>query len=171
MRSQYQLTTSSGQEIEIYLASPHQFFLAHQQQLLPNWNTPATYLILFLQRSSISLKELNLNVTQEKDRLRENFIRCGCELIFSLQDQGYQSDLFDPRTGHPLLSQPGKLTIDDNAVARALLNFSVTSYKECSLLTHPIWNHGVYPATIATTAPQNLLTSLIQNYPRLSGNK
>jgi len=165
MRSQYQLVTLADQGIEIYLAPPHQFFVEQQQQLIPNWNFPATCLILFLQRSSISLKKLNLNVAQEKDRLRANFFRFGCELIFNLQDQGYQSDLFDPRTGYPLLSQPGQLTIDDNAVVKALLNYSVTSYNDCSLLTHPTWNHCVYPATIATTAPNELLESLIENYP------
>ena len=171
MRSQYQLTTLSGQEIEIYLAPPHQFFLEQQQELIPDLVTSATFLILFLQRSSISLREFNCNVTKEKDRLRANFIRFGYELIFSLRDRSYQSDLFDPRTGYPLLSQPGKLTIDDNAVVKALLNFSVTNYQGCSLLSHPIWNHDVYPATIATSAPHKLLTSLIENHPRLPGNK
>ena len=167
MRSQYKLATPSDQKIEIYWASPHPFFVEQQQQLIPNWDNPATYLILFLQQSSISLKEMNLNVTQEKDRLRANFIRFGCELIFTLQDNGYQSDLFDPRTGYPLLSQPGQLTIDDNAVVKALLNYSVTSYNDCSLLTHPTWNHCVYPSTIATIAPNELLESLIENYPNI----
>lgn len=163
MRSQYQQAKFSNQNIEVYLAPPHRFFLEQQEQFIPHWNFPVTFLILFLQKSSISLKEFNPNVTQEKARLRSNFIRFGCELIFTLKDKGYQSDLFDPRTGYPLFSQPGKLTIDDNAVVKALLNYPVTSYKDCSLLAHPIWNHCIYPSTIATTAPNDLLEFLIKN--------
>ena len=69
MRSQYQLETLSDQKIEVYLAPPHQFFGEQQDQLIPNWKFPVTCLILFLQQSSISLKEINPQVTQEKDRL------------------------------------------------------------------------------------------------------
>jgi hypothetical protein len=144
--------TSSGKEVDLCVVSPHQFAIANQQQLLPGWQTPLGYLILVLQQSSISLKDLTWEVTAEKNRLRAAFIRFGCNLIFDLQDQGYSSDLFDPRTGYPLLATQN-LTWDDNAAVNALLKYSLVNYQQCSLITHPIWGHHVYPATIATTAP------------------
>ena len=157
MRSQYNTKASSDGEIEIYFDSPHQFFVDRQQQFLTSWNISATYLVIFLQRSSISFEQSDIEVIREKDKLRARFIRLGCGLIFDLLDRGYQSDLFDPRTGYPLLSQPGELTLDDNAVVKALLNYQAIAYQNCSLLNHPLWGHNIYPATIATSAPQDVL--------------
>jgi Methylmalonic aciduria and homocystinuria type D protein len=146
-----------GIDVEVYLASPHQFFVEHQQQLLPNWNAPATLLILCLQRSPISLKAPTNEVAQAKDCLRARFIRWGFSLILSLQEQGYKSELFDPRTGYPLLAQLGELTLDDNAVVKALLDYPITAYQNCTLINHPIWGERVYPSTIVTSAPQDII--------------
>ena len=154
--------TPTGKKVQVCLAQPHQFILNHQQELLPDWNFPIAHLILLLQQSSISLKEYNAEVAQEKDNLRAKFIHFGCDLIFGLQEQGYSSDLFDPRTGYPLLASQGKLTLDDNAIVKALLNYPVVSYRNCSLLTHPMWGNNVYPSTIVTVAPQNEVEILIE---------
>jgi hypothetical protein len=155
------LNTSSGKEIDLCVASPHQFAIEHQQQLLTGWETSLSYLILVLQKSSISLKESTVEVATEKNRLRVEFIRFGSSLIFALQDRGYKSDLFDPRTGYPLLASKN-MTWDDNAVVKALLDYPVVNYQQCSLITHPIWEHHVYPSTIATTAPQALIESSLK---------
>lgn len=152
---------SSNTKIDVCVASPHQFALEHQQQLLPGWSTSLSYLILVLQQSSISLKESTIEVAAEKERLRAEFIRFGCSLIFVLCDRGYKSDLFDPRTGYPLLARQD-MTWDDNAAVKALLNYPIVNYQQCSLITHPIWEHHVYPSTIATTAPQALVESSLK---------
>ncbi len=159
MRSQFSLntyTTPSARELQVCIAPPHQFALIQQQHLLPDWNIPLSYLILLLQQSSVSLQESTLKVAQEKNSLRANLIRFGCSLIFSLQDHQYQSDLFDPRTGYPLLASPG-MTWDDNAAVGALLNYPVINYHQCSLLTHPVWQNNVYPGTIVTSAPFDIV--------------
>jgi hypothetical protein len=155
------LNSSSGKAVDVYVASPHQFAIKHQQQLLPRWQTPISYLVLVLQQSAISLQESTIEIAVEKERLRAEFIRFGCNLIFALQDRGYSSDLFDPRTGYPLLA-PQNMTWDDNAAIKVLLNYPVVNYQQCSLITHPIWQHDVYPSTIATTAPQALLISSLK---------
>ena len=164
MRSPINLKTwqkQAGKEVQVYICVPHQFIIAHHQQLLPDWDLSPANLILFLQRSSVSLQESSLKVAQEKDILRQDFIRFGCNLIFALQDRGYKSDLFDPRTGYPLLTRPGALKLDDNAVVKALLNYPVISYKSCSLIVHPLWGNCVYPSTIVSSAPHSLIESII----------
>ena len=153
----YQTTTG---EIQICTAPPHQFFVEHQQLLL-DWDLPISYSIVVLQRSSISLKAQSDRVTLEKDRLRAQFLRFGCSLIFALQDLNYQSDLFDPRTGYPLLAPRG-IPCDDNAVAKAILNYKIVREGACSLLVHPVWQYRVYPSTIVTSAPQNAIESCIK---------
>jgi hypothetical protein len=133
----------------------------HQDQLLSSWDVPISYLILVLQRSQISLTESSAEVTQEKDRLRAKFIRLGCNLIFALQDRGAKSDLFDPRTGYPLLASADRV-LDDNAVVEAILGYSVISYQHCTLLTHPVWGNQVYPSIVATSGSLEVVELCVQ---------
>jgi Methylmalonic aciduria and homocystinuria type D protein len=174
MRSQLNsriFPTPTGRSVQVCLARPHQFMIDNQQQLLPDWDTPVTYIIILLQQSRFSLKELSSDVAQEKDNLRTKFIRFGCDLIFSLKDHNYPSDLFDPRTGYPLLTRQGKITLDDNAVVETALGYPLTSYHNCSLLTHPIWENAVYPSTVVTSAPLEILTPIIDRVVGLQGWK
>ena len=152
--------TKLGKEIEVCLASPSRFILQHQLELLPGWQTPIKLVLLFLQESNISFQGSSREIIVEKDRLRANFWRFGANLIFALQDRGYQSDLFDPRTGYPWLTQPGNTTLDDNAVVKAVLDYPAINYQSCSLLNHPIWGDRIYPGTIATLAPPNVVKPL-----------
>ncbi len=156
-KGQLVTTIFADKEVQIHLAFPHKFFQEHQQQLLPDWNDRVTFLILYLQRSRFSLAEVSPKTIQEKDRLRAKFIRFGSNLIFALQDLGYKSDLFDPRTGYPWLTRQGKLTFDDNAAVEALLHYPLKSYKNCSLLYHPSWGNNVYPGIIVTRATQAIV--------------
>ena len=146
-----QIVKKANQNVDVCVISPHEFLTKHQQQLLPDWKTEVSYLILVLQQSSISLKTSTPQVAKTKNRLRAEFIRFGCTLIFALQDLGYESDLFDPRTGYPLFAKPG-MAFDDNAAVKALLDYPVVTQAQCSLITHPVWGHNVYPGTMATTA-------------------
>ena len=150
-------STQSGKEIQVCIAVPHKFIVDRQQQLLPDWNVAISYLILILQQS-VSLEENSEVVAKEKDRLRAKFISAGCSLILELEDRGYRSDLFDPRTGYPLLTRSG-LALDDNAVVKAILNYPVTSSGQCCLITHPVWGNNVYPSTIATSAPMSAIVA------------
>ncbi|GAB4546507.1 MAG: hypothetical protein Tsb0014_41060 [Pleurocapsa sp.] len=157
----FNVITPRGTEIQIYIAPPSSFILNHQSQLLPSWKSPIAYVILVLQQSRLSLELSNFDVVREKDYLREQFWRLGSNLIQQLGDRNYLGDLFDPRSGYPWLSPSGTMTLNDNAVVQALLDFPVTSYKNCSLLTHPKWNYAVYPSTIVTNASWEILKSIL----------
>ena len=153
--------TPSHQEVQVYLVSPSKFIQNYQQQLLPNWKVPIAQIILVLQQSQISFTAASEQLILEKDRLRNNFIRWGTNLIFQLQDQGYISDLFDPRNGYPLLAPPGKSTFDDNVAIKTLLDYPLINFKNCSLISHPRWGESVYPSSIATSAPPNIIQPAI----------
>ena len=154
------LTTQLGKKVEVCFASPSQFIFKYQSELLPGWHTPIELVVLFLQESNISFRGSSREIIVDKDRLRSHFLRFGANLVFALQDIGYQSDLFDPRTGYPWLTQPGSMTLDDNAVVTALLDYPAIAYKNCSLLNHPTWGDRIYPGTIVTTAPYNIVEPL-----------
>lgn len=148
--------TPLTKEIQICITPPHDFALKHQQQLLPGWNSHISYLILLLQQSAISLQENTGKVIQEKDQLRKNFLSFGRNLISSLRSHKYQSDLFDPRTGLALFSN-STIVWDDSAAVKALLNYPVIPREQCSLLIHPVWQNNVYPSTIVTSAPGDIV--------------
>ncbi len=153
--------TPVATEIQIYIDRPSQFMMDNQQKLLPTWDVSIACAIVVLQKSRLPTSDVNPDVNQEKNYLREQFLRFGCDLIFQLRDRNYQSDLFDPRSGYPLISSKGKLTLNDNAVVNALLGFSVTKYNNCSLLNHPQWKTAVYPSTIVSTASLEILESML----------
>ena len=153
--------TPVGREIQIYIDRPSDFMIDNQQQLLPSWDVLVTYAIVVLQKSRFPLTDIERDVIREKNYLREQFLRFGCDLIWQLRDRNYKSDLFDPRSGYPLISSPGNLTLNDNAVVNALLAFNLTKYKNCSLLIHPQWKTAVYPSSIVSTAPREILESML----------
>ena len=161
MKTKQQFVTKG---VHIWIVSPHKFVRENQQKLLPDWNIPINLLILVLQRSDVSLRESNQSVVREKDRLRVKFIRFGLELCFTWRDRNYPSDIFDPRTGYPLLSQQGKYGIDDNVTVATLLNYPTISYRKCSLIQHPDWGDFVYPSTIATSAPLEVVKSITREF-------
>lgn len=156
------LVIPPDKEVQVCFAAPSHFIQRHQQQLLPDWqNTPVNLVIIFLQKSAVSFTKLAPDAAAEKDRLRANFIRLGVSLVCALKDLGHNSDLFDPRSGYPLIGRKGKLTLDDNAVVSALLNYPIKNYQNCSLICHPTWKNRVYPSVIVTSAPQKLTIYLL----------
>ena len=153
--------TPAAREIQIYIGRPSQFMIDNQRQLLPTWDVSIGCAIIVLQKSRLPLTNLNPDITQEKNYLRAKFLRFGYDLIFQLRDCNYLSDLFDPRSGYPLITSKRSLTLNDNALVNALLGFTVTKYKNCSLLTHPQWQTAVYPSTIVSTASLEILESMV----------
>ncbi len=163
--------TPAAREIQIYIDRPSQFMIDNQRQLLPTWDVSIGYAIVVLQKSRLPLADVNPDVIQEKNYLREQFLRFGCDLIFQLRDCNYKSDLFDPRSGYPLINSRGNLTLNDNAVVNALLGFTITKDNNCSLLTHPQWETAVYPSTIVSTASLEILESMLLKITTVKGWK
>ena len=149
--------------MDIYIVHPSQFIKRYQHRLLPTWTVSITYLILVLQKSNFPLDNSSQEIEREKDYLRARFLRFGCNLVFKLRDYQYQSDLFDPRSGYPLLSRPGESPLSDTTVVRDLLGFEIIKQK-CALLVHPDWGTAIYPSTIVTSAPLEVLKPVLQDF-------
>ncbi|WP_036485986.1 methylmalonic aciduria and homocystinuria type D protein [Myxosarcina sp. GI1] len=155
--------------VEIYLDRPSQFIIDNQKQLLPTWDKPVTQVILVLQQSRLSLEHNTEAVAREKDRLREQFFRFGCSLVFGLRDRNLLSDLCDPRSGYPVISREGEITLSDAALVKALLGFEVIDYNDCSLIIHPQWGSAMYPSTILTSAGLDELKPVLDKAIALLG--
>jgi Methylmalonic aciduria and homocystinuria type D protein len=151
------LVGKTGQAIQISIHSPSQYICANRERILPDWkNQPSLWVVIVLQQSRYELVESTAEIEAEKERLRENFLRFGFDLAFSLRDRGYLTDIIDPRTGYPLLSRPGKTPHNDTAVVKALLGYPVIQNK-CRVLVHPNWGMAVYPSVLISSAPPTII--------------
>jgi hypothetical protein len=126
--------------------------------------------VIVLQQARYELVEITPDIEQEKERLREKFLRFGFEVAFSLRDRGFLSNLIDPRTGYPLLSRPGEISHDDTAVVKALLGLPVIRNR-CCVLEHPVWGKAVYPSTLLTSAPPTVIECILKQVGTQQGWK
>ncbi|WP_253274501.1 methylmalonic aciduria and homocystinuria type D protein [Nostoc sp. PCC 7107] len=156
-RSPINLVGDMGQAVQISIHAPSQYICANCEHILPDWKQqPLFWVVIVLQRSQYHLVKSTTEVESEKQRLRQKFMRFGCDVAFDLRDRGYLADLIDPRTGYPLLSRPGAMPHNDTAVVKALLGYPVIKNK-CCMLVHPIWGTAVYPSVLISTAPPRLI--------------
>ncbi|NRB07101.1 MAG: methylmalonic aciduria and homocystinuria type D protein [Richelia sp.] len=149
--------------IEITIHSPSDYIQKNCARIFPDWqNQPQFSVVIVLQKSHLPMMEITPQVEQEKQQLREIFMRFGFELAFSLSDRGYPSDVIDPRTGYPLLSRSGEIPHDDTATVKALLHYPIIRNK-CRVLIHPQWGVYVYPSILISIADPTLIKLLIKS--------
>jgi hypothetical protein len=163
------LVGKTGQAVQISIHNPSQYICANCEQILPDWTQQQfLWVVVVLQQSKYPLLEITADTETEKERLREKFMRFGCDVAFNLRDRGYVTDLIDPRTGYPLLSHPGPVPHDDTAVAKALLDYPVIKNK-CCVLVHPQWGAAVYPSVLLSAASPEIIASVIKAIAPLHG--
>ena len=158
----------TGRAIELSIHQPSLFITQNLERVIPDWHGAALWVVLVLQQSRYDLQERTPCAEREKEYLRERFLRFGFEVTLTLREQGYLSNLFDPRTGYPLLSRPGEIPHDDTAAVGALLGFPLIR-NTCTLIEHPRWGTAVYPSTLLTAAPPPITRSLLQWVARQQG--
>ena len=149
---------------------PSSFVVQNLERVLPGWNLPALWVVIVLQQARYELVEINPEIEQEKERLREQFMRFGFEVAFNLRDRGFDSNVIDPRTGYPLLSRPGEIPHDDTAAVQALLGLPVIRNR-CRVILHPLWGKAVYPSTLLTSAPPKLIKPVLKRVGMQQGWK
>ncbi len=163
------LVGETGQAVEISIHSPSQYICANRERILPDWKSqPDLWVVIVLQQSRYQLVRRTTATELEKERLREKFMRFGCDLAFKLRDHGYLTDLIDPSTGYPLLSHPGEIPHNDTAVVQALLNYPVIKNK-CRVLIHPLWGTAVYPSILISVAPPKVIATFTKEIAPLHG--
>jgi Methylmalonic aciduria and homocystinuria type D protein len=146
---------------------PSSYIHRHRVDLLPDWQVPVSSLMVILQTCPVSLYETTPATEYQKRRLRRRSLCFARMLIGHLQDADYAADAFDPRTGKPLYSRPGSLTLDDVAVVQAVLGYSLVASGDCHLIRHPVWGCGVFPMVLVSEAPPETLAEIA--YPVLGG--
>ncbi len=147
--------------LEVYICQPTPFVQDNLEKMLPDWTLPTAWVIIILQKAQFSLCARSNIVEQEKQRLRERFMRFGVEVAFDLKEQGTLADLIDPRSGQPLLSHPGVLNHDDVKVVSTLLGFH-TDPGDCTCIIHPQWGDAVYPSVMLSSADPKKVKAVLE---------
>ncbi|HEY9615253.1 MAG TPA: methylmalonic aciduria and homocystinuria type D protein [Microcoleaceae cyanobacterium] len=137
--------------------TPSQYIYTHTDGLLPTWKCPVSSVLIVLQLSACDLRDRTALTEAEKQKLRQQFVAFGSTVANRLEQLGYQSDLFDPKTGLPMLSTPGRLHLDDVAVVRDCLGYPTQGHRGCSVILHPTWGSAVYPSVLLSSAPPELV--------------
>jgi Methylmalonic aciduria and homocystinuria type D protein len=151
----------NSEQIQYSIHPPSPYVGHHLGRLLPEWSVAAGSMLLVLQRSPCSLFQRTHQTEIYKDQLREQFLQLGLPIASELIDNGYAAEVFDPRTGQPLLSSPGTLMLDNVAIAHTALGYGTLDYGNCSILLHPTWGSAVYPSTLISSAPCSVLADLL----------
>lgn len=162
--------------IQYSVHSPNDYIHTHQEKLLPDWSLPVRSILVVLQPACIELVQQTPETEAQKQQLRCRFLQFGLEIVQKLRQMGHVADLFDPRTGLPLLSQAGSLRLDDVAVVRSTLGYPTAQHGDCSGIVHPAWGCAVYPSILISSAESGLVESaiatvegLLENHHSLSG--
>src|SRR4028119_1340411 len=85
------LVTDTGQAVEISAHRPSLFITENLERVLPGWNLPVFWVVIVLQQARYELVTATSQVEQEKERLREQFMRFGFDVVFNLRDRGFLS--------------------------------------------------------------------------------
>eukprot|EP00127_Corallochytrium_limacisporum_P000496 Clim_evm25s14 gene=Clim_evmTU25s14 len=105
---------------------------------------------------------IGINVDDEKDERLEDFRHWADLAIEEFKAMGYWGDLTDPCSGMPVYSQSNSYYPDVNG-AELLLRYTTFSTGCCKVLSHPKWGTKVYPATLFTDAPLEVIDEVLRN--------
>lgn len=119
-------------------------------------HTPLLVIPTF-QRAALPLLEYGDRQAEEKDRLLERFFQW-CQQVYdaikALEPDAWV-DATDPASGTAWKGSAGSCYSDVDGIIR-LLRYETVDVG-CRVAAHPVWRFAVYPATLFTTAPQEVV--------------
>lgn len=148
--------------IEYSVHIPSEFINTNVCQLLPDWLVPVLSVIIVLQHCPVLLVEKTTETEFHKQQLRAQFVQFGRHIVLSLQHKGYRAEIFDPRTGYPILSQPGPLRLDDVAIVQTSLGYPLIKAGGCRIIEHPTWGNAVFPSVLLSSAEPPITQAVVE---------
>lgn len=142
--------------------SPSFYIRNHGSQLLPGWKQPIASVLIVIQPAQAELVERTPENERFKSELRDRFLKFGYQVARELQKLGHLADLFDPRTGLPMMSPGGPRRLDDVAVVQSVLGYQTRDRGGCCVLEHPTLGAAVYPSTLVSSASPAVLELVVE---------
>ncbi|KAJ1650182.1 hypothetical protein IWQ61_008949 [Dispira simplex] len=134
---------------------------AGKRTKLATENAPEVLIVPTFQKSRHSLVTIGPEIEEEKDEMLETFLVWANIVRNSLVKAGHWADMTDPASGYPVHSSRGPSYFSDVAACQYLLKYPVMTTGCCNVLVHPRWETNFYPALFFTTAPLDVLQSVL----------
>jgi hypothetical protein len=80
---------------------------------------------------------------------------------------GHWADAIDPCSRRPVATRDASKDYTEVDSMACFLGYKtvLANTGNCKILVHPKWGSAVYPGTIFTLAPQNVIQNLLKLYP------
>ncbi|KAF4316666.1 hypothetical protein BBO99_00007864 [Phytophthora kernoviae] len=121
--------------------------------------------VLTCQKSLMDLSQFGTDADKEKDRLLETFVAFSQQVAKELSARKYWVDFIDPCSGLPMLTLSSNKVYSEVDGVELLLRYHCLSAGMCKILLHPVWGAAVYPASLFTTAPYEVVKEVLQSLP------
>mmetsp|Transcript_2224 Transcript_2224/g.3500 ORF Transcript_2224/g.3500 Transcript_2224/m.3500 type:complete len:193 (-) Transcript_2224:121-699(-) len=137
-------------------------FSREAQFVFPALDLRNLIVIPTMQHALQDLVRIGEEIEAEKDRLLLTFFDVSEQFCKKVQEKGnYWCDYIDPCSGLPVKSD-GQKVFSEVECAQTLLGYSVMNAGCCKIILHPDWGSAVYPASIFTTAPADVVVATLQ---------
>lgn len=116
------------------------------------------------QKSLVALNKYGAKEEEEKDRLLEQFIEWSRKIVEPLKEAGHWADVTDPASGQAYFGDASSSTYADVEGLQQLLRYEVDTISGggCRMVRHPMWGLAVYPSTLFTTAPVDVVVDILK---------
>ncbi|KAG7387994.1 hypothetical protein PHYPSEUDO_013246 [Phytophthora pseudosyringae] len=140
-------------------------FPAQLQQRSKSKGESAVLAVLTCQRSRMDLSQFGVDADKEKDRLLESFVAFAQQVANALIARKFWADFIDPCSGLPMLTLSSNKVYSEVDGVELLLRYRCLSAGMCKILLHPAWGAAVYPASLFTTAPYEVVQEVLHSLP------
>ncbi|KAJ1426627.1 methylmalonic aciduria and homocystinuria type D protein [Ochromonadaceae sp. CCMP2298] len=134
-------------------------FSREVQFVFPSISMQNLIAIPTMQHASHDLVNIGDDIEDEKDRLLLAFFDVAEQFMQEVKSSGdYWVDYIDPCSGLPVsVKTDGQKVFSEVECAQTLLAYNVMNAGCCKVIVHPQWGSAVYPASIFTTAPAEVV--------------
>jgi len=114
-----------------------------------------------IQKTKMGILDWNEEVAKEKDDCLERFERFARKLCSELERRGFWADFADPCSGLPMLSGGNTVYSEVHGLSK-IRGFPTANAGGCRIALHPEWGDKMYPATIFTIAPVDVVKAEVE---------
>uniref|UniRef100_A0A7S1U3I4 Methylmalonic aciduria and homocystinuria type D protein n=1 Tax=Phaeomonas parva TaxID=124430 RepID=A0A7S1U3I4_9STRA len=131
------------------------------KSVFPTVDMAGAVAIPTVQHAVTDLVAVGEDVENEKDRLLNVFVDFAKDVVEAFAAGGFWADYIDPCSGLPMGS-PGNTVYSEVEGHTRLLHYRAVNAGPCKVLLHPAWGSEIYPATMFTTAPPEVVAEVLQ---------
>ena len=140
---------------EVTIAKPTDSFLRELYPVFKRDTSRFNIVILILKMDN-DLLDSTGNQQIERDDKLDLLMALGKHMRQSMSDKGYFLDYMDPTSGLAMNSNTNVVYADITGCER-ILQMDVSTTGCCKLVSHSKWGTNIYPFTLFTTAPANII--------------